>query len=111
MTAGTERVDLSKVPLAHFFKAVPMLIKSWFLKRELSEFLCGRCNLMLSTDPEKRKERYRDDGEMQCNQCLIDFKRNEVARIEHMLTNQRAAALCMFDPALTLPAGPEPITE
>lgn len=28
---------------------------------------------------------YGDDGEMQCNKCLIDFKRDSVERIEKQL--------------------------
>lgn len=31
---------------------------------------------------------YGDDGEMQCNRCMIDFKRDSVEQIERRMTRQ-----------------------
>ena len=32
---------------------------------------------------------YGDDGEMQCHSCRLDFKRDSVARIDYVLTDER----------------------
>src|SRR5260221_13517031 len=41
---------------------------------------------------------YGDDGEMQCSQCMLDFKRDPIERIVRVFLEQAIAAMRTGDP-------------
>jgi len=52
-----------------------------------------RALLFASHDPTYTHSVYGDDGEMQCNTCGIDFRRDSVHEIDHTLTENKLKEL------------------
>ena len=50
--------------------------------------------LWLKHDPKHTL--YGDDGEMQCNTCMLDFKRDSVEKIHSVFTKQATDAAIKF---------------